>query len=78
MPRRWIDAGDYQRILGGDYPRRGAEDEPPIADEAREAARSYKETMEDSADALMRLVRAVGEEAASVGQRVADRIRRDE
>jgi len=75
--RRWIDAGDYQRILGGDYPRRGAEDEPPIADEAREAARSYKDTMEDSADALMRLVRVVGEEAVSVGQRVADRIRTD-
>ena len=77
--RRWVDAGDYQRILGGDYPRRGAEDEPPIADEAREAARSYKETMEDSADALMRLVRAVSDEAVSVGQRVADRFRdRDE
>jgi Zn-dependent protease with chaperone function len=75
--RRWTEAGDYQRILGGDYPRRGAEDEPPIADEAREAARSYKDTMEDSADALMRLVRAVGEEAATVGQRVADRIRTD-
>jgi hypothetical protein len=75
--RRWMDAGDYQRILGGDYPRRGAEDEPPIADEARDAARSYKETMEDSADALMRLVRTVSEEAVSVGQRVADRIRTD-
>lgn len=73
--RAWIDEGSYQQILGGDYPRRGDEAEPPVSDEAREAARSYKQTMDDSADAFMRLVRAIGEEATSVGQRVADRMR---
>jgi Zn-dependent protease with chaperone function len=73
--RRWVDAGDYARILGGDYPRRGAEDEAPVGDDAREAARSYKDTMDDSADALLKLIRSVGEEAAAVGQKVADRIR---
>ena len=73
--RRWVDGGDYARILGGDYPRRGAEDEASVTDDAREAARSYKQTMDQSADALIRLLRGVAEEAASVGQRVADRMR---
>jgi Zn-dependent protease with chaperone function len=73
--RKWVDDGDYRQILDGDYPRRGNEDEPSISDEAREAARSYKQTIDESADAFLRVVKVIGEEAASVGQRVADRIR---
>src|SRR5436309_13626940 len=33
--RRWIDSGDYQNILGGDYPRRGSEGDASMSDEAR-------------------------------------------
>jgi Zn-dependent protease with chaperone function len=72
--RRWIDDGSYQRILGGDYPRRGEETEASVGDDARDAARSYKQTMDDSADAFLGLLRNIGEEAASVGLRVAERI----
>jgi Zn-dependent protease with chaperone function len=73
--RRWVDDGDYRRILGGDYLRRGAEGDASIREEAQEAARSYMRTADESADSLMRMLRVVGEEAVSVGQRVADRIR---
>ena len=73
--RRWVDDGHYQRVLDGDYPRRGGEDEASVGDDARDAARSYKQTMDDSADALIGLIRSIGEEAVSVGQRVADRMR---
>ncbi|HEX3824776.1 MAG TPA: M48 family metallopeptidase [Mycobacteriales bacterium] len=72
--RRWVDDGSYQAILDGDYPRRGEEHDASVGDDAREAAKSYKQTMDESADALMGLLRGLGEEAASVGQRVADRI----
>jgi hypothetical protein len=75
--RRWVDDGDYQRVLGGDYPRRGTEGDASMSDEAREAARSYKQTMDESADAFMRVLRSIGEEAVSVGQRIGDRIRTD-
>ena len=75
--RKWVDEGAYRSILEGDYPRRGAEDEASVSDDAREAARSYKQTIDESADALLRVIKAVGEEAASVGQRVADRMRGD-
>jgi Zn-dependent protease with chaperone function len=75
--RRWVDAGDYQRILAGDYPRRGTEGDASVREEASEAARSYMRNADESADAFMRVLRVVGEEAASVTQRVADRIRRD-
>jgi len=75
--RKWVDEGDYQTILSGDYQRRGTEDEQSVSDDARDAARSYKQTMDESADAFMRVIRTIGEEAASVGQRVADRVRGD-
>jgi Zn-dependent protease with chaperone function len=71
--RKWVEGGDYQRILGGDYPRRGQEHEASVGDDAREAAKSYKQTMDDSADALIGVLRSIGDEASSVGQRVADR-----
>lgn len=73
--RKWVDDGDYRTILDGNYQRRGGEDEPSVSDEAREAARSYKQTIDDSADAFLRVLRVIGEEAANVGQRVADRVR---
>jgi len=75
--RKWVEEGTYRSILEGDYPRRGTEDEASVSDEAREAAQSYKDTIDESADALVRLVRAIGEEAVTVGQRVADRMRGD-
>jgi Zn-dependent protease with chaperone function len=72
--QRWIDDGTYRTVLGGDYPRRGEESDASVGDDAREAAKSYKQTMDESADALMGVLRNIGEEAASVGQRVADRL----
>jgi len=73
--RKWVDDGDYRSILEGSYPRRGNEDEQSVSDDAREAARSYKQTIDESADAFLRVLRVIGEEAANVGQRVADRVR---
>jgi hypothetical protein len=73
--RRWVDSGDYQRILGGDYPHREDDDQASVRDDAREAAASYRERFDESADALTRLLHGVGEEAVAAGQRIADRVR---
>lgn len=73
--RRWVDSGDYARILAGDYPLRADDAEASFTDEFRAAARSYKRTFDESADPLMKLLRGVGEEAAGVAGRVFDRVR---
>ena len=44
--RKWVEEGTYRSILEGDYPRRGTEDEASVSDEAREAAQSYKDTID--------------------------------
>jgi Zn-dependent protease with chaperone function len=74
--RRWVDAGDYERILGGDYPRRADDPSTSVREEARTAARSYKDKVSESADPLMGLVKDLGEAAAGAGSAILDRIGR--
>lgn len=54
--RRWVDSGDYTRILAGDYPRRSEDAEAPLSEAAQDAARSYTEAFRDSQDVLGQLV----------------------
>ena len=73
--RAWVDSGDYARILGGDYPRREDDGQASVRDDAKDAAAAYKQRIDESADALTRLLRGVGEEAMAAGQRIAERMR---
>jgi len=57
--QRWIQGGDYERILRGEYTRRGAEaKERPLKDDFRAAKDHYaeeaRETMSKMADAAKR------------------------
>jgi Zn-dependent protease with chaperone function len=74
--RRWIDAGGYDRILAGDYPRRADDSGTSVGDEVRAAARSYKESMDASADPLVGLLRDLGGGVAGVRDKVTGWMRR--
>ena len=60
--KRWIDTGTYERILGGEYVRRGSEQDRPLQQEFGEAAAHYaseaKKTVGEVADAAKRAARA--------------------
>jgi len=46
--QRWVEGGDYDRILRGEYPRRGtADDQRPIAEDIGEAGRYYGDQAKD-------------------------------
>jgi Zn-dependent protease with chaperone function len=74
--RRWVDSGEYEQILAGDYPRRTDDSGTSVTDEVRAAARSYKESFDASADPLVGLLRDVGGGVAGVRDRVTGWIRR--
>ena len=57
--RRWVDSGDYTRVLAGDYPRRQDDDRATVSAAAAEAARSYSEAFRQSQDALGKMVHDV-------------------
>ncbi|WP_026341232.1 M48 family metallopeptidase [Actinomadura atramentaria] len=73
---RWARDGEYGRILAGDYPRRAEDKDAKISDEVRNAARSYKESWERSADPFIGKVRDMADAAAGAAGGLFDRLSR--
>jgi Zn-dependent protease with chaperone function len=76
--RRWIDSGEYGRILAGDYPRRDADRDASVSGDAKAAADSYRSEFRRSQDPLVGLLRKLGDGASGVGDVVgagASRVR---
>ncbi|MDG4820331.1 M48 family metallopeptidase [Asanoa sp. WMMD1127] len=65
--RHWVDAGDYARIVGGEYPRRDDDGGARISDEIKAAAASYREAFGRSQDPLVGLLRRLGDGATDLG-----------
>jgi hypothetical protein len=63
----WVRGGDYDRILGGEYVRRGHE--PPLRDEAEAAQSHYAEKIRDAFS-------GAGSSIADVGQQLGDWLKR--
>jgi Zn-dependent protease with chaperone function len=57
--RTWIESGDYDRILRGEYAKRGDPD-PAYQDDLRAAASAHKEGAKDTVDKLSSAARRMG------------------
>ncbi|BBH15723.1 Zn-dependent protease [Nocardioides baekrokdamisoli] len=57
--RRWVDSGEYARILAGNYPRREDDAHAPLSEAAQEAAASYAESFSSIGDTLGRFLQDV-------------------
>jgi len=66
--RSWIEAGDYDRILRGEYARKG-EPDPAYEEDLREAARAYTDEARD-------FIEVMGEAAKRMGSDLFDTFRR--
>jgi hypothetical protein len=62
----WVRDGEYDRIVGGEYVRRGQE--RPVREEAADAASHYSERFKD-------LFSQAGEHVNSAGQQLSDWLR---
>jgi hypothetical protein len=69
---RWVESGEYQRILGGTYPRREDDPQASVREEAKAAAGQYKENFEKTTDPLLSKVRGFADEVAGVGSRIGE------
>jgi Zn-dependent protease with chaperone function len=70
----WATHGEYERILGGDYPRRDDDRQASVGEEVRNAAKSYQDSWARSQDPLMGIFRGVAESAARAGGGLFDRL----
>ncbi|CAI9412078.1 M48 family metallopeptidase [Nocardioides sp. T2.26MG-1] len=74
--RRWVDSGEYTRILAGEYPRRQDDAEAGVSEAAKAAARSYSDTFRQSQDAVGKLVHDVAGVLGSVKLWLDEQLRR--
>jgi Peptidase family M48 len=70
---RWASDGEYRDILAGNYPRREDDSGTSVGDEFRNAAKSYQDSWNRSADPLIGAVRGVAGSAAGVSERLFNR-----
>jgi len=71
---RWANSGEYERILGGDYPRRDTDRTASVSDEVRSAAKAYQESWSRSEDPLIGMVRGAAGNMARAGSGLFDRM----
>jgi Zn-dependent protease with chaperone function len=69
----WVNSGAYERILGGDYPRREDDRSASLGDEVRNAAKAYQESWNRSEDPLISMVRGGIGNVARAGTGLFDR-----
>jgi Zn-dependent protease with chaperone function len=72
----WASGGEYGAILAGDYPLRADDPSTSVTDEAKNAARTYRDKVNDSADPLMGVLKDIGGAAADAGSAIFERFRR--
>jgi Zn-dependent protease with chaperone function len=73
---KWARSGEYDRIMAGDYPRRADDASASVSDEIKNAAKSYRESWQDSADPFIGKVRDVADAAAGAAGGLFDRFNR--
>jgi Zn-dependent protease with chaperone function len=67
--QKWVQTGAYDRILNGEYVRRGSEaDDRPLRDDMREAAAHYKQEFTEFADNLKAAARQATDRARDAFQ----------
>src|SRR5215470_264563 len=70
----WATHGEYDRILGGDYPRRDNDASASVGEEVRNAARSYQDTWSRSEDPLAGIFRGFAETGVKAAGTLFDRL----
>jgi Zn-dependent protease with chaperone function len=74
--KRWVESGEYERILAGSYPNRADDPRTSFVDEVKAAAASYKHSFDNSPDPLFKFLRDIGGGTVNLGTWVADQVRK--
>jgi len=73
--KKWVEEGEYENILYGQYEERGKKGRAKIYNEFSDSAKSYKESLEDSGDPLVKFLRDVGKNVAEKGSEWFQKLR---
>ncbi|MBR7674896.1 M48 family metallopeptidase, partial [Streptomyces daliensis] len=70
--KKWAGSRDYQRIMDGHYDKREDDKDTSVTDSFRQSASHYTESVKNSKDPLMGLVRDIAGGAGDLGGRLRD------
>ena len=70
--KRWAETGDYDKFVGGDYPRRGDDPTTSVYEEIKAAGGAYEDDFDGSRDPLMELVKGVGRGINTAAEGISD------
>lgn len=73
---KWAAGSEYADILAGNYPRRADDPHASFSDNAREAARTYKQRIDESTDPLVGALRGFGATVGNAADSVFDWLNR--
>ncbi|EST35875.1 peptidase M48 [Streptomycetaceae bacterium MP113-05] len=70
--RKWARTREYQRVMDGHYARREDDRDTSVSDSFRQSANHYSDSVRNSKDPLMGLVRDIAGGAGDLGGRLRD------
>jgi len=70
--KKWAESEEYRSILAGAYPRRGDDPETSVGSQWKAAADSYSQSVKESKDPLMGLLRDVAGGVGTVGGKLRE------
>lgn len=70
--KKWAESEEYRSILAGAYPRRGDDPDTSVGAQWKAAADSYSQSVKESKDPLMGLLRDVAGGVGTVGEKLRD------
>lgn len=71
--RKWAASRDYQRLMDGHYPRRSEDKDTSVYDSFKQSANHYADSVKQSKDPLMGLIRDISGGAGDIGGKLFDR-----
>ena len=73
---KWVEAGQYERVLKGDYIRRGQAVDDGFVDDVKKTAESYRAAVSASRDPFLETLRDLGSGVAATGGSLFDFFKR--
>jgi Zn-dependent protease with chaperone function len=73
--KRWVESGEYKRLVDGDYARRSEDASASIRDAMGSAARTYGDALKNSSETIGRAMRRVAMETRAVQKAVRAALR---
>jgi len=70
--KKWAESEEYRSIMAGAYPRRGDGPDTTVGSQWKAAAESYSQSVKESKDPLMGLLRDLGNGVGTVGGKLRD------